>query len=405
MPVFVGIDVAKETHWVTAVDEQARIVHDGAVVNDQAALVALAQGLKALGDEVVVALDVTGSIAAFLEAVLASEGLALVHGEPLSATGPRTMASGIAVNRAGQGYAGGERKSDPRDARTIADLARTRPGLRPILHDGATTVALRLLVSRRGDLVEDQTRRLSRLRQLLSQIHPGLERRLDVTKKAPLALLTRFVTPTEIRTAGARRIAVHLDRTPHLRGTRALAEEVVGIAKTQTIAVPGQAIAAELIRELATEASAAKIRIAAIDRELEALLAIHPDGALIRSLPGMGVVLAAEFLAHLGAIQRFHSADALAAAAGLAPVLRQSGRSRALRRATGGDRALKRALFQSAFCAVMTRDPVSFAHYQRKRREGKLHTQAIIALARSRVTVLWAMLNSREPYRPMQNAA
>jgi transposase len=393
MPVFVGIDVAKETHWVTAVDEQARIVHDGAVVNDQAALVALTQGLKALGDEVVVALDVTGSIATFLEAVLAGEGLALVH------------VSGIAVNRAGQGYAGGERKSDPRDARTIADLARTRPGLRPILRDDATTVALRLLVSRRGDLVVDQTRRLSRLRQLLSQVHPGLERRLDVTKKAPLALLTRYVTPTEIRTAGARRIAAHLDRTPHLRDTRALADEVVGIAKTQTIAVPGEAIAAELIRELATEASAAKTRIAAIDRELEALLAVHPDGALIRSLPGMGVVLAAEFLAHLGTVQRFHSADALAAAAGLAPVLRQSGRSRTFRRATGGDRALKRALFQSAFCAVMTRDPVSLAYYQRKRREGKLHTQAIIALARRRVTVLWAMLNSRQPYCPAQKAA
>lgn len=393
MPVFVGIDVAKETHWVIAVDEQARIVHDGAVVNDQAALVALAQGLKALGDEVIVALDVTGSIATFLEAVLAGEGLALVH------------VPGIAVNRAGQGYAGGERKSDPRDARTIADLARTRPGLRPILRDDATTVALRLLVSRRGDLVVDQTRRLSRLRQLLSQVHPGLERRLDVTKKAPIALLTRYVTPSEIRAAGARQIAAHLDRTPHLRDTRALADEVVGIAKTQTIAVPGEAIAAELIRELATEASAAKTRIAAIDRELEALLAVHPDGALIRSLPGMGVVLAAEFLAHLGTIQRFHSADALAAAAGLAPVLRQSGRSRTLRRATGGDRALKRALFQSAFCAVMTRDPVSLAYYQRKRREGKLHTQAIIALARRRVTVLWAMLSSRQPYCPAQKAA
>ncbi|MFO7921808.1 MAG: transposase, partial [Nioella sp.] len=95
--------MAKETHRVTAVDEQARIVHDGAVVNDQAALVALAQSLKALGDEVIVALDVTGSIATFLEAVLAGEGLALVH------------VPGIAVNRAGQGYAGGERKSDPRD--------------------------------------------------------------------------------------------------------------------------------------------------------------------------------------------------------------------------------------------------------------------------------------------------
>jgi Transposase IS116/IS110/IS902 family len=151
-------------------------------------------------------------------------------------------------------------------------------------------------------------------------VHPGLERGLDVTKKAPLALLTQFVIPAEIRTAGARRIAAHLIRTPHLRETRALGEEVVRIAKTQTIAVPGETIAAALIRELAVEVLAAKTRIAAIDRDLAALLAVHPDGALIRSLPGMGVVLAAELIAHLGTITRFASADALAAAAGPAPV-------------------------------------------------------------------------------------
>jgi hypothetical protein len=132
--------------------------------------VAPAGSLRALGREVVFALDVTGSIATFLEAVLAGEGLALVH------------VPGIAVNRAGNGYARGTAKSDPRDARTLADLARTRPGLRPMLRNDAITVALRLLASRRGDLVVEQTRRLSHLRQLLCQVHPGLERALDVTK-------------------------------------------------------------------------------------------------------------------------------------------------------------------------------------------------------------------------------
>jgi transposase len=184
-----------------------------------------------------------------------------------------------------------------------------------------------------------------------------------------------------------------------------LVEAAVRIATTQTVSVPREAIAADLICEVAAEACTAKTRIAAIDRELDALLAAHPDGTLIRSLPGTGVVLAAELLAHLGTIRRFPSADALAAAAGLAPVLRQSGRSRNLRRAIAEDRALKRALFKSAFCAVITRDRISLAFYQRKRREGKLHTQAIIALARWHVKVLRAILRSREPYRPPQLAA
>lgn len=154
---------------------------DRTVDNTQEGLDALVAELRRLG-LVTIGLDVTGSIASFLEAVLLADGFSLVH------------VPGIAVNRAAHGFAGGESKSDPRDARTIADLVRTRPDLRPIRPDEEATIAIRLLVGRRRDLVQDQTRGLSRLRQLLASIHPDLERRLNVTAKAPLALLTRFVT-------------------------------------------------------------------------------------------------------------------------------------------------------------------------------------------------------------------
>jgi transposase len=139
--------------------------------------------------------------------------------------------------------------------------------------------------------------------------------------------------------------------------------------------------------------------LAALDRELQALLDRHPDAALIRSLPGMGAVLTAELIAEAGNnLPRFRSADALAAAAGIAPVLRQSGRVRFLRRPTGGNKGLKRVFYQSAFCSLS--HPDSRAFYDRKRREGKRHHQAVLALARRRINVLWAMLNNRQAYRP-----
>jgi transposase len=178
----------------------------------------------------------------------------------------------------------------------------------------------------------------------------------------------------------------------------ALAERVVELSREQRIAVPGESLAAELVRELATEALAAKERLARLDRDLEALLERHPDAAIIRSLPGMGVVLTAEFVAEAGGTSRFRSADALASAAGLAPVLRQSGKVRFRRRASGGNKALKRVFYQSAFASL--RAPDSKAFYDRKRREGKRHHQALIALARRRVGVLWAMLRDRRPFEP-----
>ncbi len=62
---------------------------------------------------------------------------------------------------------------------------------------------------------------------------------------------------------------------------------------------------ARLIRELAVEAHAACARIAELDRGLEALFRRHTDAALISSLPGMGAVLTAEFIAQAGSLSRF----------------------------------------------------------------------------------------------------
>ena len=137
MTVCVGIDVAKDTHWACALDAGGRVLLSRAVRNTQADLDALSAELRALPQPVLVGLDVDGSIAAFLQALLLADGLALVH------------VPGLAVNRAAHGYAGGERKSDPQDARVIADLVRTRDGLRLIQPEDDATASLRLLVSRR----------------------------------------------------------------------------------------------------------------------------------------------------------------------------------------------------------------------------------------------------------------
>lgn len=154
---------------------------------------------------------------------------------------------------------------------------------------------------------------------------------------------------------------------------------------------------------MAQEAIVVRAKLAAIDRRLAELVQAHPDGALIQSLPGMGVVLAAELMAEAGDISRFRSAAALASAAGLAPVLRQSGKSRLLKRPGYANNRLKRVFYQSAFCALS--DPLSRAFYDRKRREGKRHHQAVIALARRRLDVLWALLASRKPFNAKHQKA
>jgi transposase len=385
MRISVGVDIAKEAHWVTAIDADGVVRIDRKLANTPGAIAALVADLIELGGSVRIGLDVVGGIAGLAEAMLAEAGFPLVH------------VPGLAVNRARQGTTGGEHKSDPRDARVIAEQVRVRQDLRPLEPASELDLELRLLVGRRRDLVEAQTQRLARLHDLLVGIFPGLERALDLTTKGPLVLLTKFVTPAELRAAGNKRLIRHLKAAGGLPKVEVLAERALAAAAEQTIAVPAERVSARLIKELAGEALAARTRLAGLDRELADLLDRHPDAALIRSLPGMGAVLTAELIAEAGSLARFRSADALAAAAGIAPVLRQSGKVRFLRRPTGGNKGLKRVFYQSAFCSLG--HPDSRAFYDRKRREGKRHHQAVLALARRRINVLWAMLNHRQPFQ------
>ncbi|WP_204985318.1 IS110 family transposase [Micromonospora globbae] len=385
--------MAKEFHWAALVHaETGKVLASRKVDNDPAAIQEFIDQVRTAETghgPATVAIDVLGGIAALLQAMLLDAGLRLVH------------VPGLAVNRARRGTRGGEHKSDPRDAKVIADQIRLRgEELREVTPTGEADAELRLLVGRRRELVVDQTRRLGRLRDLLASIHPGLERRIDATNKADLALLARYVTPTQIRRAGRRRISEYLRHVGGLRATSidTLVEAALTAAHGQHVAVPGETVAADLVRDLADEALTSRTKIAELDKRITQVLDRHPDAALIQTLPGMGATLTAEFLAVAGGITRFATGDQLASAAGLAPVLHQSGKVHYLRRATGGDKILKRIFYQSAFCALQ-RDTTSRAFYDRKRAEGKRHHQALIALARRRINVLHAILRTRQPYR------
>jgi transposase len=386
MSTSVGIDIAKELHWASAIDAAGNVLLDREVVNTPEDLMRLADELKALPGPVRVGIDVLGGIATLTQAVLLQAGFELVH------------VSGLSVNRAREGTVGGESKSDPRDARVIADQVRTRRDLRRVEPHTELDVELRLLVSRRRDLSEEQTRRLARMHDLLASIFPELERSIDFTSKAGLRLLSSFVTPAELREPSPARLRKLFGLTAKRAYVKQLIDTARACAQRQSFSLPGEALSARLIKELALEALHTLEALAVLDTEIKQRLARHPDAALIRSLPGMGALLTAEFIAQAGSIQRFKSSDALAAAAGLAPILRQSGKVRFLRRASGGNKDLKRVFYQSAFASL--RCPQSKLFYVRKRREGKHHHQAVIALARRRINVLWAMLQNRQPFSP-----
>ncbi len=253
MQIKIGIDAAKEVHWAVAMTQDGRVLLDRKIDNTAQDIGKLAAELAALGGERLVGVDLLGGIATLISAMLIGAGERLVH------------VPGLAVNRARQGSVGGQAKSDPKDARIIADQLRLRPDdFRPVSLQDDALAELRLLVSRRGDLVTDQTRRISRMRYLLNTIHPDLERGLDLTNAGPMLLLTRYVTAAEIRAAKPKAITRFL-RAKAARNPQALADTACRAAQAHpNIRLPAEAATAALIREMAGEAVACRSRIAAI---------------------------------------------------------------------------------------------------------------------------------------------
>jgi transposase len=373
-----GVDVGKGFHWAHVVDASGKELLSRRVENDEADLLALIDEVLSLAQGVAWAVDQPGGGAALLLALLWERGQGVSY------------VPGLSVDRARDGYRG-ESKTDRKDARVIADQARMRADLGRLEPGDDALAGLQLLLARRRDLVADRTRALTRLRETLLVLFPALERALNLTTRGPLELVARYQSASAVRRAGRKRIAAYLKKRGVAKAD-ALAEKAVAAAKGQGATLPAQDVAASIVAELAREVLALKGRVDVLDRDLEERFSARPEAPILASFPGMGPILGAEFLVAVGDISAFGSADRLAAYAGLVPAAHDSGkRVGNHRKGRGGNKVLKRVFYQSAFSS-MRAVPESRAYYDRKRAEGKRHTQAVIALARRRVNVLWAML-------------
>jgi transposase len=373
-----GVDAGKEFHWAHVLDVSGRQLLSRKVENDEADILKLIDEALSLAEEIVWAVDQPGGSAALLLALLWERNQRVLY------------VPGLTVDRARDAYRG-ESKTDARDARVIADQARMRSELSELKPGEQEIAELQLLLARRRDLIIDQGRTITRLREVLLSLFPALERALDLNSKGPLILLTHYQTPAQLRRAGHKRVASYL-RSRSVKGSASVAHKALSAARSQSVSLPAQEVASRIVAELAADVLSLKERIESIDKEIGQRFFARPEARILISLPGMGPILGTEFLVAVGDISAFESADRLAAYAGLVPAARDSGkRVGNRRRMRGGNKTLKRVFYQSAFSSLRG-CAESRAFYDRKRVEGKRHTQALIALARRRVNVLWAML-------------
>ncbi|MEJ8640004.1 IS110 family transposase, partial [Streptomyces sp. MS2.AVA.5] len=268
----------------------------------------------------------------------------------------------------------------------------------PVRLDDEAVIELRLLTDHRTDLVAERTRVVNRLRALLNSMFPALERALDLDNVGPLRLLSAYQSPAAIRRAGVKRLTTWL-RNRKVRSAQALAEKAVKAAERQHTAVAGEKAIAKMVHTLTEEVMTLNEKIAETDKLIEGRFHEHELAEVVTSMPGIGPTLGAEFLAAIGgSLDTFPTADRLAAFAGVTPAPRDSGKvSGNLHRPTRYHRRLQRVFYTSALISIQC-DPNSRTFYDRKRAEGKRHVHAVLALARRRVNVLWALIRDGRCY-------
>lgn len=387
--VVLGFDVGRYSHHMTAIDARTgEVVASGGVEQTEPDIREAIEPY-ALGDAAVV-VDQPGDLSSLLLAVARDMGLGVGF------ITPRAMAKGIELY-------GGELKSDAHDSFVIADLAARIPSLvRPVPERRADVEELASLMSYDRELTDDVRRAASRIHELLLATCPALGAVYAgqrVKQRLPLAMLARFGGAGGLSAAGRGEVEGWARGQPRC-GARGLAfvGSALDAVGSQGVATTSSPFYDELLRIEAASLRSALDAREAVGARVDELLGRIPDAQALLSMPGVGRVTAATFVSEVPDVGAFASAAKLAAYAGLAPRVRQSGRSlNSVTRPRAGNRRLKRALVLSAARSVDFCEE-SRAYYDRKRSEGRCHYSAVVALARRRINVMYAMLRDGKRY-------
>ncbi len=294
----------------------------------------------------------------------------------------------------------GEAKTDARDAAIIVEAARSMPHtLRSLRLAGEQLAEFTMLCGFDNDFAAQATQTSNRIRGLLTQIHPALERVLGphLDHPAVLDLLERYPSPSALAAASEKTLANRLTKLAPRMGKN-LATEIVQALNEQAVIMPGTQAATIVMPRLTQQLAALRKQRDEIAAEVERLVLAHPLWPVVTSMPGVGVRTAARLLTEV-VHKAFASAAHLAAYADLAPVSRRSDSSiHGEHPSRRGNKVIERALFLSSFAVL--RDAVSRVYNSRKIQQGKRHNQALIALARRRCDALFAVRRDGTIYQP-----
>jgi len=384
-----GVDWSWETHAVCVVDDEGQVIERFTVAHSAAGLAQLIERLRRLRAPAVAIERGDGPVVqALLEADL----------QVFVITSRQVKALRLRYGTAGN-------KDDRFDAYVLADVLRTdQRRLAPLTQDGADTTGLRMLVRARKDLVAARIAAHNQLRSHLLSAFPGVVG-LFAALDSPISLtfLARFPSAQRARWLSEKRLAAWLTSVGYC-GRQSAADLMAHLREAPAGMDGAAAEAAETVTEqLVVLLRTLRERIDVLDDRIAEALQLHGDAHIFRSLPRAGTVRAALLLAEIGDSRgRFPTEEALAAAAGVSPSTRASGRSHAVVFRHACDKRLREALIDFAADSRQA-SPWAKDIYDRARARGARHPHAVRILARAWIRVIWRCWTDHTAYDPARH--
>ncbi len=384
--IFVGDDWSEEHHDVCVLDEAGRVLARRQLPEGVAGVAGFHELVGGFADgpeEVAVAIETDRGL--WVAALVSS-------GYQVYAPNPK------AVARYKERYVTSGAKSDPADAKVLADLARTdRHNYRQVAGDSPEAQGIKALARAHHRLIWLRRRQLNALRATLREFYPAALAAFgeDLADRDALAVLGKAPTPKAGRSLTQAAAEAALRRAGRQRNVARRAEEVREALRSEQLAPPDAMAEAygAIVRSAVAVVAEMNRQLKAMEAELASHLDRHPDAEVIYSQPGLGTVLGARVLGEFGDDpDRYVDARARKNYAGTSPITVSSGKRTPGKRGTVKARwvandHLRDACQLWAFSALSA-SPGARAYYDALRDRKIAHDAALRVVANRLVGIL-----------------
>ncbi|HEL0718754.1 TPA: IS110 family transposase [Streptococcus equi subsp. zooepidemicus] len=370
--LYVGIDVAKNKHDVTVLNEQGKVILKPLTFsNNRAGFELLDNTLKQLNQDGLIALEDTGHYAFNLLNFLHEHGYQVYTYNPLLI---KEFAKSLSLRKT---------KTDKKDARVIALKLLSDPNREQFRHDNRQE-ELKILTRHVHRLKKKQSDWKVQYTRCLDIIFPELDKIIGKHSDYAYKLLTRYPSPQKMRDAGFEQL-IEIKRL-----TVSKIQDILKIAPN-SIGTTSPAREFELV-EIIENIQHYNRLIDRAEKQVNELMA--ELNSVITTVTGIGNRLGSVILAEIKNIHTFENPAQLQAFAGLEPSIFQSGQmdlsGKMVKR---GSPHLRWALLQAAQ-KIARYSPAFKAYLRGKIAEGKHYNVAITHVAKKLIRVLFYLLKN-----------